>query len=222
MFDLVIFDCDGVLVDSEILATQVTCQVLADIGLSMSVTEAISVLVGFDARIARRKLEEALGCLLPVDFESRVASRLNEAFNSRLQPISGMTELLQNLSYPFCVTSNSGHERLRCTFSATGLSSLVDGRVFSAEDVAQGKPAPDLFMHAARTMGHVPADRCLVIEDSLTGVTAARAANMKVIGFCGGAHIQPGHDRELLLSGAERICTQTRQLAELLGSSADN
>ncbi|WP_181257223.1 HAD family hydrolase [Pseudaminobacter soli (ex Li et al. 2025)] len=215
MIDLVIFDCDGVLVDSEILAAQVTCQTLDAIGLTMSVEDTISSLVGLDAMAARRKLETIHGVPLPVDFEARLAERLDHAFNTQLKPIAGIAELLRGLDQPYCVASNSGRERLRCTFAATGLAPLVEGRVFSADDVARGKPAPDLFLYAAKTMGGVPPERCLVIEDSVTGVTAARAAGMRVIGFCGGGHILPGHDQRLLSLGADRIMTDHYQLAAL-------
>lgn len=215
MIDLVIFDCDGVLVDSEILAAQVTCQTLHAIGLAMSVEDVISSLVGLDAAASRLKLEEIHGVPLPVDFDEIIAKRLDQAFNTQLQPIAGIVDLLRGLDRPYCVASNSGHERLRCTFAATGLAPLVEGRVFSADDVARGKPAPDLFLHAARTMGGIPPERCLVIEDSITGVTAARAAGMRVVGFCGGGHILPGHDQRLLALGADCILTDHYQLAAL-------
>ncbi|MDH6231586.1 HAD superfamily hydrolase (TIGR01509 family) [Mesorhizobium soli] len=215
MIDLVIFDCDGVLVDSEILAAQVTSQTLNAFGLAMSVKETISELVGLDAMAARRKLEMIHGVLLPVDYEASLAERLDDAFNTQLQPIAGIVELLRGLNQPYCVASNSGHERLCCTFAATGLAPLVEGRVFSADDVARGKPAPDLFLHAAKTMGGIPPERCLVIEDSVTGVTAARAAGMRVVGFCGGGHILPGHDQRLLSLGADHILTDHYQLAAL-------
>lgn len=203
------------LVDSEILAAQVTCQALDTIGLAMSVETALSSLVGLDAMAARRKLEAIHGVSLPTDFETSLAGRLDEAFNTQLRPIAGIVELLLGLDKPYCVASNSGHERLRCTFAATGLAPLVEGRVFSAEDVARGKPAPDLFLHAARIMGDVAPERCLVIEDSVTGVTAARAAGMRVIGFCGGGHILPGHDQRLLSLGADRILNDHYQMADL-------
>ncbi|GAB4064171.1 HAD-IA family hydrolase [Ancylobacter sonchi] len=220
MIDLIIFDCDGVLVDSEILAAQMTSATLAAIGLEMSTAEALTSLVGHDAMTVRRKLEDRYGVALPTDFEADLAARLDDAFTTRLQPIAGVPELLLGLDRPYCVASNSGHERLRRTFATTGLAPLVEGRVFSADDVARGKPAPDLFLHAARIMGDVPTDRCLVIEDSVAGVVAARAAGMRVIGFCGGSHIQPGHDARLLELGADRILTDHSQLAVLPGVSA--
>jgi HAD superfamily hydrolase (TIGR01509 family) len=215
LIELVIFDCDGVLVDSEILACQVICQTLDEIGLTMSVDTAIASLVGLDEKAGRLRLEAIHGVSLPADFEAMLSGRLDEAFNTQLRPIAGIADLLRGLDRPYCVASNSGHQRLRGTFSATGLASLVEGRVFSADDVVRGKPAPDLFLHAARTMGGVPPERCLVIEDSVTGVTAARAAGMRVVGFCGGGHILPGHDQRLLSLGADCILTGYDQFAGL-------
>ncbi|HWK64045.1 MAG TPA: HAD family hydrolase [Rhizobiaceae bacterium] len=215
MIELVIFDCDGVLVDSEILACEVICQTLDDSGLAMSVDVALAALVGLDATAGRRKLEAIHGVSLPADFEASLAERLDRAFTTQLKPIAGVAELLRALDRPYCVASNSGHERLRSTFSATGLAPLVQGRVFSADDVARGKPAPDLFLHAAKTMGGFPPERCLVVEDSVTGVTAARAAGMRVIGFCGGGHILPGHDQRLLSLGADCVLTGYDQFAYL-------
>lgn len=215
MIDLIIFDCDGVLVDSEILAAQVTAEVLEEIGWPISVETVLTELVGLDAPAARLRLDAIQGAALPVDFEERVAQSLAEGFRTRLQVIQGVAALLRGLQQPYCVASNSGRERLRHTFAVTGLAPLVAGRVFSADDVAQGKPAPDLFLHAAQTMGDIPAERCLVIEDSVTGVTAARAAGMRVIGFCGASHIRSGHDRMLLSLGAEQILTAHSQIAEL-------
>lgn len=213
VIDLIIFDCDGVLVDSEILAAQVLSETLESAGLSMPVETALSAFVGLDARATRSKLEAMHAVPMPADFEESLASRLNEAFERRLKPIEGIVDLLRSLDCLYCVASNSGHDRLRTSFAATGLSPLVAGRVFSADDVAQGKPAPDLFLHAARTMGRISPERCLVIEDSVTGVTAARAAGMRVIGFCGASHIRPGHDQHLLALGAEHICTAHHQIA---------
>lgn len=209
------------LVDSEILAAQVTCQTLGSIGLAMSVEDALLSLVGLDAVAARRKLEETNGVALPATFEASLAERLDEAFKTRLQPIAGIAELLRGLGQPYCVASNSGHERLRCTFAATGLAALVEGRVFSADDVARGKPAPDLFLHAAKSMGGIPPERCLVVEDSVTGVTAGVAAGMRVVGFCGGGHILPGHDQRLLSLGADLVLTEHRELAALPWLSAN-
>jgi len=221
LIDLVIFDCDGVLVDSELLAAQVISETLGAIGRPMSVEEVVAKLVGLDAGATRRKLETMHEADLLPEFEAMVAERLEAAFQSQLKPIAGIAELLRGLGQPYCVASNSGHERLRCTFAATGLAPLVEGRVFSADDVTRGKPAPDLFLHAAKSMGSIAPERCLVVEDSVTGVTAGVAAGMRVVGFCGGGHILPGHDQRLLSLGAELVVNEHRELAALPWLSAN-
>lgn len=213
LIELVIFDCDGVLVDSEILAAEVISQTLGAIERPMSVEEVIATLVGLDAAATRVKLEALHGAPLPSQFEAMIAERLEAAFTTQLKPVAGIVELLRGLDQPYCVASNSGHERLRLTFAAAGLVPLVEGRVFSADDVTRGKPAPDLFLHAARCMGDVPPEKCLVIEDSVTGVTAARAAGMRVVGFLGGGHIRPGHDQRLQSLGVDCVLASHGALA---------
>ena len=176
MIELVIFDCDGVLVDSELLASRVKADQLQALGIAMSADEVTQALVGLDSVAARQLLEARHGVPVPADFDARYNELLEAAFRLELQPIAGVHHLLSRLEQPYCVASNSSHPRLVHTFASTGLTRAVAGRVFSADDVARGKPAPDLFLHAAAAMGGVPPDRCLVIEDSVTGVAAARAA----------------------------------------------
>lgn len=215
MIDLVIFDCDGVLVDSEILAARAVCDVLADLARPMPVRTVLAELVGLDGPASRLRLEALHDALLPADFEQRVASRLGEAF-AELRPVEGIASLLAGLELPYCVASNSEHARLERAFAVTGLSPLLRCPVFSADDVARGKPAPDLLLHAARSAGPVAPARCLVIEDSVSGVTAARAAGMRVIGFCGASHIAPGHGGRLMQLGAEHVLTTHHEIAAFI------
>lgn len=212
LIKLVIFDCDGVLVDSEILCAQISAEMFRSIGLEMSVDDIVTNFVGLDAKAAKRHAEMLFKTPMPDNYDADLQVRLDSAFRDRLLPIAGVHSVLQRLNLPWCVASNSGHERLQVSFSSTQLSPLVGHHVFSADDVARGKPAPDLFLHAAKTMGDYQADTCLVIEDSVTGVTAAVAAGMHVIGFCGGGHIRDGHAEKLLDLGAERIITDYAQL----------
>ncbi|WP_239025058.1 HAD family hydrolase [Rhodoligotrophos defluvii] len=221
MTDLVIFDCDGVLVDSEVIAARVIAENLADLGIVVDPEYVLTGFIGLDAAGTRRRIEADHGIVLAPEFDVEGGERLAHAFRTELQPVAGILALLQNLDRPFCVASNSGHERLAQSFAATGLSEFLRGRVFSADDVARGKPAPDLFLHAARQMGNVAPSRCLVIEDSSTGVQAARAAGMRVIGFCGGGHIRPGHAERLLAGGAEQIVASHAELAIVLASLHD-
>lgn len=214
LIKLVLFDCDGVLVDSEILAAQISAEMFRSIGLEMSVDDVVTNFVGLDAKAAKLRAEALFGISMSADYDAALHARMDDAFTTRLLPITGVQSVLENLKLPFCVASNSGHERLKITFAATHLSALVGGRIFSADDVVRGKPAPDLFLHAAEKMGNFHADECLVIEDSVTGVTAAMAAGMRVIGFCGGGHIRDGHAEKLLSLGAEAIITDYSQLYE--------
>ena len=215
MNDLVIFDCDGVLVDSEILAAEVLSAELAVFGVSISPDEVLRGFVGLDERATFARIEERYGVVLPNDFASRCATSLRDAFGARLRPMQGIQHLLAHLAVPYCVASNSSHQRLRVTFASTGLAPFVEGRVFSADDVARGKPAPDLFLHAAARMGARP-ENCMVIEDSITGVQAARSAGMSCIGFCGGSHFRHGHDLRLAFYGAEAIARSHDELFGLL------
>lgn len=215
LIELVIFDCDGVLVDSEMLAAQIMSEALGEAGLSLDPHQCLSAFVGLDAAATRRKIQFDYDIVLTVEFDRLVVERLNHAFHRRLKTLPGVEDLIRSLRQPYCVASNSSHDRLRKTFAATGLTPLVEGRIFSANDVAHGKPAPDLFLHAARTMGNIAPQNCLVIEDSVTGVTAARAAGMHVIGYCGGSHILPGHADRLLSLGVDHILTDHRDVTHL-------
>ncbi len=220
--DLVIFDCDGVLVDSEVLAVRVTAAQLEEIGVSMSFEETLEVFMSLGPDAARRQIEIESGITLPADFRETTGGRMKEAFPRELRPIAGIENILVQLTTPYCVASNSSHARLRETFEIIGFTPFFEGRVFSAEDVARRKPAPDLFLHAASRMGDVDPARCLVIEDSTTGVAAARAAGMRVIGFCGGGHIRDGHDRRLLELGAEWVARDCEALSQTLRLGGDS
>ncbi|WP_394890165.1 HAD family hydrolase [Mesorhizobium sp. AaZ16] len=221
MIELVIFDCDGVLVDSEMIAARVTADLLGELGAEISCEDVLTAFAGLDADATLRCIESDYGIALPQDFNDRDARNLELAFRAELQPMAGVMLLLQKLDVPFCVASNSSHARLRQTFLLTGLAPLVEGGVFSADDVTRGKPAPDLFWHAAARMGDIPADRCLVIEDSIVGVTAARVAGMRVIGFCGGSHIRTGHDLRLRALGAETVVSDHDALGAYLPLTGD-
>jgi HAD superfamily hydrolase (TIGR01509 family) len=183
--ELVIFDCDGVLVDSERLAVKVDVMALRELGWPLSEAEVIEQFVGRSDRDTRAAIEAHLGRRLPDDWGDQVEQLYRQAFAAGLAPVAGILEALDRITLPSCVASSGSHEHLRYTLGLTGLYERFAGRIFSAEDVARGKPAPDLFLHAAERMG-VPAARCVVVEDSRAGVEAARAADMRVLGFAGG------------------------------------
>jgi HAD superfamily hydrolase (TIGR01509 family) len=185
MRKLVIFDCDGVLVDSEPIAIRIDVEMFAEVGMTVSEQEVIERFVGRSPEVLVRAVEEQLGHPPPDGWEERGERRLRRAFEAELQPVDGIREALESISLPACVASSSPPERLRFKLELTGLYERFAGRIFSATEVANGKPAPDLFLHAAERMGFDPA-ACVVVEDSRYGVQAARAAGMDVLGYAGG------------------------------------
>jgi HAD superfamily hydrolase (TIGR01509 family) len=184
-FELVIFDCDGVLVDSERLAVRVEAEYLAELGWPLSQAEIVERFLGRTAEYMDEAVEARLGSRLPGDWKDQFQRRYREAFAAELVAVDGVEEALDQITAPTCVASSGSHDKLRFTLGHTGLYERFEGRIFSGYEVANGKPAPDLFLHAAARMGADPA-RCAVIEDSLYGVLAARAAGMRAFGYAGG------------------------------------
>jgi HAD superfamily hydrolase (TIGR01509 family) len=185
MVALVIFDCDGVLVDSERLAISVDAKVLADLGWPITEAEIIDRFVGVSDSDFRRAVEAQLGRHLPEDWEAECEPLYRRAFAAELRPVEGIMEALDRISAPTCVASSGTHEKMRYTLGLTGLYDRFQGRIFSASEVARGKPEPDLFLYAAERMRVAP-ESCVVVEDSVNGVKAARAAGMRVLGYGGG------------------------------------
>ena len=183
-FDLVIFDNDGVLVDSEGHANRILSDLLNQSGWAVNMTreESMALFLGRSLPAIRQLIESRLGHALPGDFEERYHARLFEVFDTELTAVPGVEEVLERIRVPTCVASSGTHERIRRALAATGLLPRFEGRIFSAEDVARGKPAPDLFLHAARRLGVTPS-RCAIVEDSPLGVDAANAAGMVAFGF---------------------------------------
>ena len=184
-FDLVIFDCDGVLVDSERLAVRVEARYLAELGWPLTEAEIAERFLGRTAEYMDEAIEARLGSRLPGDWKDQFQRRYREAFAAELVAVDGVEAALDQITAPTCVASSGSHDKLRFTLGHTGLYGRFEGRIFSGYEVANGKPAPDLFLHAAARMGADPA-RCAVIEDSLYGVLAARAAGMRAFGYAGG------------------------------------
>jgi HAD superfamily hydrolase (TIGR01509 family) len=183
--ELVIFDCDGVLIDSERLGVEVDTAALGELGWPLSQAEVIERFVGRSDRDNQATIEAHLGRKLPDDWLETIENRYRQAFTDRLTPVDGVLDALDRITLPSCIASGATHAHLRFTLGLTGLYDRFAGRIFSAEDVARGKPAPDLFLHAAERMHADPA-RCVVIEDSRPGVDAARAAGMRILAFAGG------------------------------------
>ena len=182
-FDLVIFDCDGVLIDSERLAVRTETQILAELGWSLSEAEVIERFVGRSSVYMQAVIEEHLG--RRVDWQAQFERREREVFERELEPVDGVIDALDAISIPSCVASSSSHEMLRFKLDLTGLADRFVGRVFSADDVARGKPDPAVFLFAAASLAIHPS-KCAVIEDSVSGVEAGVAAGMTVFAFAGG------------------------------------
>jgi HAD superfamily hydrolase (TIGR01509 family) len=182
-FDLVIFDCDGVLVDSERLAIRTEAEVLFHLGWPLTESEIVERFVGRSASYMHAAIEEHLG--RPVDWEAEFEARYEEVFAHELLPVPGVAEVVREITVPMCVASSGSHEKMRFTLGITGLLDVFGERLFSVDEVENGKPAPDIFLHAAEKMGVKP-DRCAVVEDSVSGVTAGLASEMTVFAFSGG------------------------------------
>jgi HAD superfamily hydrolase (TIGR01509 family) len=183
--ELVIFDCDGVLIDSERLAIKIDAIVLRELGWPLSEQEVIERFVGRSARDQQIAIEEHLGRKLPAGWDQRFEPLYRAAFDAELTPVRGVLEALDHITVPTCVASSATHDHLRYTLGLTGLAERFAGRIFSSEDVEKGKPAPDLFLHAAASLGAEPR-ACIVVEDSRPGVEAARAAGMRVLAYAAG------------------------------------
>jgi HAD superfamily hydrolase (TIGR01509 family) len=208
---LIIFDCDGVLVDSEIIAHQLLAQMMTDLGHPMTTAEAIEKFAGRSLADTLPLIETRLGRTIPDHIGQRYSRLLLERLRRDLKPIAGVQAAIAILHYPRCVASSSSLERIGLSLEVTGLASLFGANIFSATQVAHGKPAPDLYLFAARAMEVAPED-CVVIEDSALGVSAGRAAGMKVVGFTGAAHASGDTVRELAAAGA---CPVISSMADL-------
>jgi HAD superfamily hydrolase (TIGR01509 family) len=213
-FDLVIFDCDGVLIDSELLSVQADIECLAEYGIELPAAEIIERYTGISMAGMLADLEWRYGRALP-DFADRHGRRLRVLFEADLSAVPGVTAMLDSLAFKSCVASSGTPERLRHALSLVGLFARFDPHIFSATMVARGKPAPDLFLFAAHRMGVMP-QRCLVVEDSVPGVAAAVEAGMTAIGFTGGSHCPPGHDSRLAKEGAALVIDRMAQLGPAL------
>ena len=215
---LLIFDCDGVLVDSEILVCTAVSEELTRLGYSITPEEVVRRFAGRPEREILAEVGDNWGRPVPDTYYTRMKTRVEAAFSCELQAIAGVNEMLAELQLPRCVASSSAMPKLEQGLRHVGLLHLFAPNIVSAQLVAQGKPAPDVFIFAAGTM-RTAVDRCLVIEDSEPGVRAARAAGMRVFGFTGGSHCAPGHRDRLLAAGAEQVLSSMQELPAALPSA---
>jgi HAD superfamily hydrolase (TIGR01509 family) len=213
--NLIIFDCDGVLIDSEGLAHRALVEVLADYGIKMSFKEALKRYVGRPASFEKTDIESRYQIKLSSDFFEKRDTLLIRLYESELKPIPGVRDFIEALICKKCVASSNGPKTLRRSLGVTGLWEYFAPNVFNSHQVKNGKPAPDLFLFAAKQMRVSPSS-CLVIEDSVAGVRAARAANMRVFGFVGGSHCGAGHADVLRSEGAEQVFAKMSDIAEVL------
>jgi HAD superfamily hydrolase (TIGR01509 family) len=218
----VIFDCDGVLVDSEILGIEVEHRALAEVGLHYDVAEYHRRFLGLPQRDYIAELDAdaraITGRPLPSDFSATITARLRESFEAKLAPIAGAIEFISALQMPKAVASSSLLRSLHWKLEKTGLKPAFGDHLYSAEHVKNGKPAPDLFLHAAERMGATPATT-LVIEDSANGIKGAKAAGMIAAGFTAGAHCLPDHGAMLSAAGAELLFDSYGALATFMSTA---
>jgi HAD superfamily hydrolase (TIGR01509 family) len=210
---LIIFDCDGVLIDSEILSAQVDCAILGEFGYEISPAELAHRFAGVTTDGIFKLIGEEIGREFPANILDRAKRETDAKLRREVAPIAGVHEMLDALDDPRCICSNSRSERLQISLSKVGLWDRFRPYVFSAQEVGtkRGKPAPDVFLHAAKVFETDPAD-AIVIEDSVTGIAGAIAAGMRVIGFTGASHSWPGHGEALMDAGA---ITVVRRLVEV-------
>ena len=215
-FDLVIFDCDGVLVDSEVISCQTHADMLSRCGYPITTDQVFRRFLGRSLKQACVEIEAELGHGLPDDFSAKLQAEMYSAFERDLQAINGIADALDALTVPVCVASSGSHQRMRVSLGATGLYDRLAPHIFSSSQVENGKPAPDLFLFAAAQMNAKPS-ACVVVEDSSAGIRGGVAAGMTVLGFHGGSHCRDGHADDLRAAGATLVFDDMRQLPAILG-----
>ena len=213
--DLLIFDCDGVLIDSQAIQCRVDAAVLTRLGYAITAEDVGRKFIGVSTQAMVRHVEGLLGRPLPITFEAERDRLVDAAYRRELKAVEGVGAAIAALGLRVCVASNAQTDRLHHALRQTGLSQLFTPHIFGADLVARPKPEPDLFFFCAERM-RVARAACLVIEDSVTGVRAAVAAGMPVVGFYGGSHCFEGYERLLLEAGADAVCRDMADLAALV------
>ncbi len=213
--DLIIFDCDGVLIDSETLVCRLVSEVLTELGYPITLDGVIERFAGRPQREMVADIEAHWGRCLPDSFFSECKRRTAEAYRTELRAIPGVGQVVDAIDIPVCVASSAYPEKLRLGLQSTGLYEKFAPNLISASYVARGKPDPDVFTYAAGWMRRSVSE-CVVIEDSIPGVKAGKRAGMRVIGFTGGSHCPPGHCDRLLEAGADAILAEMPDLPSLV------
>lgn len=213
-FELLIFDCDGVLVDSERVSNQVFLGMLAELGVQMSEAQLIQEYVGMTITDCLQLIAQRYSIEFPASFRGDLDQRSLEVYQQKLTAIPGVRQVIENLGMPFCLASNSTPDKIVLMLKLVGLYDFFQGRIFSATQVEKPKPAPDVYLLAASSQGVAP-EHCLVIEDSPTGVRAAKSAGMTVLGYAGLFAAS-----RLLAAGADAVFYDMHDLAHSAGFEA--
>lgn len=211
-YELVIFDCDGVLVDSDRISLRIQAERISALGLETTYEDCVRDFLGLGMPTTLQVIAKRLGRPVPERWIAELDTAVRESFIRELTPVPGVTEALDKIEVPTCVASSGSHDKMHLTLGLTGLYDRFAGRIFSGDEVELGKPAPDLFLHAAGRMS-VPPERCVVVEDSPFGVTAARAAGMRALGF---AAMTPTED----LAAADSIFVAMADLPRLVAEGS--
>ena len=212
---LLIFDCDGVVVDSMHLHTEVESEAFRSVGIAVTPKELALRFSGVGDAEVHRILAQESGRAIPPDIAIRIERRKKEVFAERLKPVAGIREALKKIdTKPRCLASGTGADLLYYLLGIVGLYEEFTPHIYSSEMVLRGKPFPDLFLHAAKQLGQAP-ENCLVI-DGVPGVQAGRAAGMRVLGFVGGSHCDKGHKDRLLSAGAKLVFSDMHELPSLI------
>lgn len=210
--ELIIFDCDGVLVDSELVANEVFAEYLNANGLNMPLEEVMERFIGLSLKTCEKIALDDYGVRLPDDFIPEIRRLTEIALADNVKGMPNLREAIARIGLPVCVASSGEHSKMTLTLTTSGIFDLFKGKLHSATEVENGKPAPDLFLYAARKMGFAP-EACLVVEDSPYGVQGAVAAGMRAVGFCGGGHRDLMRDSPMLVeAGAEIVIDDMARL----------
>ncbi len=220
-FDLIIFDCDGVLVDSEIIAAQVEAKLLTEIGYPIETADLAERFAGMSWKDILLTVEKEASVPIPANLLTKTEKLLDERLGRDVKGIAGVPQAVARIDLPRCICSNSSSRRLKAMLTRAGIYELFAPHIFSAKDTGEKrtKPAPDIFHHAADTMEADPA-RTLVVEDSVHGIQGAKAAGMRVVGFTGASHTYPSHADQLTEAGAETVINRLTDLPPVVDALA--
>jgi HAD superfamily hydrolase (TIGR01509 family) len=221
--DLIIFDCDGVLVDSEIIAARVEADMISEAGFPISHEEMVERFAGLTTRDILLRLETVSQVPFQASLIDRIKAELDKRLARDVRPVDGAAAAVRATNIPYCICSNSPLDRIEAMLGRAGMSGLFDRqRIFSAREIPsmRTKPAPDIFLHGAAQLSVEPA-KCFVVEDSVHGVTGARAAGMRVIGFTGASHSWPGHADALTEAGAETVISRWPDFAAVVAALSE-